>query len=580
MSAALKILIVGGYGGFGGRLVRLLEDEPRLCLLVAGRNLEKARTYCDARRPSAKAQLVPVRFDRDGDAGAQLSNLKPDVVVDASGPFQSYGERPYRLVEACIGQKIHYLDLADGSDFVAGISAFDTNAREAGICVLTALSTFPVLTTAAVRELSRGLLQVTSIKCGVAPSPHAGVGENVIRAIAGYAGKPIVSKRDGALVSCYPLTEQMRFTIAPPGRLPLRSTVFSLVDVPDLRLLAELWPEAQTVWMGAGPSPLVLHRALIACAWLVRLRLVPSLMRLTPLMFFASNHFKWGEHRGGMFVEIKGVTARGEATKRSWNSLAEGDDGPFIPSMAVAAIIRKILAGASPASGARAATGELELDDYAPFFASRKIATGIREEPPRSAPLQARILGSAWEMLPSAIRNMHEVKGALRAEGRATVDRGRNIFSRMIGWLLNFPKEGDDIPVSVQFDEAAGTETWTRNFAGTCFSSRQFEGRGRSKHLLCERFGLVTFAMALVMEGEHLRLVLRRWNVLGVPLPMWLCPFSDAYESVEGNRFRFYVEIRMRFIGLIVRYRGWLVPSPAYSPGEQSAKISACLLPT
>jgi hypothetical protein len=26
----------------------------------------------------------------------------------------------------------------------------------------------------------------------------------------------------------------MRYTIAPPGRLPLKNTLFSLVDVPDL----------------------------------------------------------------------------------------------------------------------------------------------------------------------------------------------------------------------------------------------------------------------------------------------------------------------------------------------------------
>ena len=37
MTAAVKVLVIGGYGVFGGRLVQLLEDEPRLNLLVAGR---------------------------------------------------------------------------------------------------------------------------------------------------------------------------------------------------------------------------------------------------------------------------------------------------------------------------------------------------------------------------------------------------------------------------------------------------------------------------------------------------------------------------------------------------------------
>jgi hypothetical protein len=382
----------------------------------------------------------------------------------------------------------------------------------------------------------------------------------VIRAIATYAGKPVLVKRHGARVAGYPFTERMRVTVAPPGRVPLRSTVFSLVDVPDVALLGELWPEAENVWMGAGPSPLILHRALIACAWLVRLRLLRSLTPFAPLMFFAANRFRWGEHRGGMFVAVEGTSASGEIICRSWHLLAEGDDGPFIPSMAVAAIIRKMLAGAVPIPGARAATCELELEDYAPFFAARKIATGVRDESARSAPLQARILGAAWEKVPPAIRNLHDVKSRLTAEGRARVDRGRNILARLIGAVFNFPREGDDIPVRIDFVETSGAEIWTRDFAGKRFSSRQFEGRGRSAHLLCERFGPVTFGMAIAAEDDRLRLVLRRWSFLGVPLPMWLCPVSDAYETVDQGRFRFYVEISAPWIGLIVRYCGWLVP--------------------
>ena len=49
-----------------------------------------------------------------------------------------------------------------------------------------------------------------------------------------------------------------RYTIAPPGRLPLQPIRFSLVDVPDLQVLPELWPGLRSVWMGAGPVPEIL----------------------------------------------------------------------------------------------------------------------------------------------------------------------------------------------------------------------------------------------------------------------------------------------------------------------------------
>src|ERR1700679_2386014 len=81
----LKILIVGGYGTFGGRLGQLLEDEARLTLIVAGRSLDKARAWCAA-RGQARARLVPAAFDRGGDLGVQIAALAPDILVDASGP--------------------------------------------------------------------------------------------------------------------------------------------------------------------------------------------------------------------------------------------------------------------------------------------------------------------------------------------------------------------------------------------------------------------------------------------------------------------------------------------------------------
>src|SRR4051794_23977856 len=90
VSAALRLLVVGGYGTFGGRLVDLLKGESRLEILVAGRSVEQAKKFC-ALRQQVKAQLSPVEFDRQGDVTGQLRALAPNVLVDASGPFQAYG---------------------------------------------------------------------------------------------------------------------------------------------------------------------------------------------------------------------------------------------------------------------------------------------------------------------------------------------------------------------------------------------------------------------------------------------------------------------------------------------------------
>ena len=70
-------------------------------------------------------------------------------------------------------------------------------------------------------EIGIGIQNTTTntVTGGIAPSPYANVGENVIRAIASYAGKPVGTGRGQA--TAYALVDTRRYTIArglPPPR--------------------------------------------------------------------------------------------------------------------------------------------------------------------------------------------------------------------------------------------------------------------------------------------------------------------------------------------------------------------------
>jgi len=558
LAGPTRILIVGGYGTFGGRLVQLLEDEPRLTLLVAGRSLSRAHEFCTSRK-QAVAQLVPLQFDRERVGAEELASLRPDLVVDASGPFQAYGDRAYRLVDLCVECRIHYLDLADATDFVAGIGLRDEAARAAGVFVLSGASSFPVLSGAVVRRLAEGLSRVRKIRGGIAPTPYAGVGLNVIRAIASYAGQAVEIRRGGRKSIGRPFAETMSFVICAPGRIPLERRRFSLVDVPDLRTLPQQWLDVEEVWMGAAPMPASLHRVLNAFAWLVRLRLLPSLAWLAGAMQLATDHLRWGAHRGGMFVRVEGDDRNGRPVAREWHLLAEGDDGPLIPSMAAEIIVRKLLAGIAPPAGARTAESDVNLSDYELLFARRDLYSGTRDSSVEAgAPLYRKLLGSAWDQLPWQIRALHSVTSESTYEGICSVDRGRNPLSRLVAALYGFPAAGSDLPVTVNFKAEDGGERWTRTIGGARFFSVQKPGRGRSERFLLERFGPVSVDIALVVDGASLRYVVCGWRLLGIPMPRWLGPRSTAFETVENEKFRFDVEIALPFAGLIVRYRGLL----------------------
>lgn len=553
----LRVLILGGYGKFGGQLAELLCDETRLTLIIAGRSQAKAFSFCQKLPPGADREGAAV--DRDGDVETRLKEIAPDIVVDASGPFQAYGDDPYRVAKAALAAGCHYVDFADGSKFVHGIGQFDEAARNAGLVVLSGVSSFPALTAAIVRHLSVGLRRVDSIVGGIAPTPYAGVGLSVVSAIAGYAGQEVSLRSDGQVRTAHALTETRDFTIAPPGFVPLDRLRFSLVDVPDLESLPELWPEASTVWMGAGPVPAIIHRMLRGLAYLVKWRIIPSLRHFSRLLFHANNILRWGEHRGGMFVEVAGETGDGQTVKRAWHLLAEGNDGTFIPSMAIETLIRRWVDGASPKFGARVATREIELVDYEKLFVNRRIYAGHRgSEFIVDQCLYGRVLGDAWKELPESIRRLHVGSHGTTASGKATVTRGTGFVARIVASGFGFPQAGEDVDVTVSFERSGATEWWTRAFNDQEFSSRQYEGKGRFDNLLCEKFGPFTFGVALVVDSDRLVYVVRRWSLFGIPMPRLLAPKGESFEFDQNGRFHFNVEIQAPIIGLIVRYAGYL----------------------
>jgi Domain of unknown function (DUF4166)/Saccharopine dehydrogenase NADP binding domain len=549
----VKVLILGGYGVFGGRLAELLSDIPGIEIVICGRSLTRAAEFCAAYR--GQAQIKPVQLDRNSIASG-IETERPDLVVDASGPFQDYGRNCYGVVKACIAFGIDYLDFADAADFVFGVSRFDAEAKAAGIFVLSGVSSFPVLTAAVLREMAK-TMDIVSVEGGIAPSPYAGIGLNVMRAVIGYAGSPVKLYRNGMKTQAIGLAESMRFTIAVPGRLPLKNIHFSLVDVPDLQVIPPEHETLKDIWMGAGPAPEILHRILNLLANARAKFGLPSLAPLAGLFYRILNLMKFGEHRGGMFVRARG-RSDGKDIERSWHLLAEGDDGPYIPSMAIEAIIRKALAGERPVAGARPATRALDLADYERLFAGRSIYAGMRDAGSQSGPLYAQILGTAFETLPDQVKALHGSTHSRKWAGHAEVRQGKGLIGKAIARIIGFPNTSIAVPVSVELSPERGGELWIRDFGGKVFSSFQKRGTGKNDYLLMERFGIINVALALVVEGDRLFLIPRRWSCLGMPLPRIFLPSGQSFETERHKSFCFDVEIAAPFLGLIVAYKGSL----------------------
>ena len=113
----MRVVVAGGYGVFGSRLAELLLRDGHE-VIVAGR--DRARAEALAANLGCDALAVDIAA-----APEALFVARPDVVVDAVGPFQGYAGDPYRLARLCIAQGADYLDFSDDARFTAGIAALD-----------------------------------------------------------------------------------------------------------------------------------------------------------------------------------------------------------------------------------------------------------------------------------------------------------------------------------------------------------------------------------------------------------------------------------------------------------------------
>lgn len=536
----MKVLVLGGYGVFGERVLRLLARDGH-ALIVAGRDLSRAQIL--ATELGAQA----MRFDREADRPL-LRTLDIDLLVDAAGPFQAYGEQPYALVEACLRARIHYLDLADDSGFCTGIAALDGLAREQDRVALSGASSVPAISAAAVRELASGLEQIEAIDTAILPGNRAPRGLSVMASILDQCGRTRLIWHDHGWREMRGWSAPKVYRLGGFGeRLAYR------IGVPDLDLFPPHFGAA-SVSFRAGLELGLMSRSLALFSALRRRWLMPIRPGFVRVMRGLADLLEpFGSDRGGMVVEVTGREPdqpEFERSQRRWTLLAEQGDGPWVPAMPVRALLRKPW----PSVGARPCLDALELSELEAAMADCKIH--FERDSTTLRALFASVPGLDLTSLPAPIRASHTVFHTRVLQGRASVERGGGFLARLLCALFGFPAATDSIEVEVSKTRQSDNELWQRRFGAQIFHSRLRVVDGCMR----ERFGPFEFELDLHIADSALHFPVRRGWLLGMPLPLWLLPRSEAREYVEEGRFHFDVAIDAPLgIGRLVRYRGWLV---------------------
>lgn len=527
----MRVLIVGGTGVFGARLAELLVRDGH-DLTLAARNFRRAQ------RLASKLGCAAMRLDRQGDLTGVAGF---DVVVDAAGPFSTDDKDPYRLALAALKAGQHYLDLSDNAAFCAGIRSLDAEARAAGRAAISGLSTVPALSSAAVRALSAGA-RPEVIESAILPGNRSPRGLAVMRSILMQAGRPMPVWRGGAWETVSGWSQPKSYDL-PQG---LQRQAWQ-IEVPDQRLFPDHFG-ADSVAFRAGLELAVMRYGLAAFAYLRRW--VP-----VPINGFVLGIFKlgadllapFGSGRGGMSVM---VITNGE--RRFWRMLAEGGDGPYVPAIAIRALLRR---GEFPV-GAQPALEVISLAEAEGAMGDLSVTTEVVSEPVQA--IFPRVLGASFDDLPEVVRATHQTSDLSRWQGQASVRRGRSLWSRFLGWVFGFPAQAAHIDVEVVKTVSGDSEHWHRRFGGRLFSSVLT----RTPAGMTERFGPFTFLLGLRVSEGALHFPVRSARLGPLPLPRWLLPVSIAREHERDGRFCFDVKLLTPLTGdLLVHYQGQLAPA-------------------
>lgn len=350
-----RVLIIGGYGNFGSFITRKLAAEENIQIIIGGRSIDKAQKLATSLIVAHKPEAVSLDIDRD--LSASLAAIKPDIVIHTSGPFQSQG---YNVAQACINQRCHYIDLADGRDFVENISSLDAQAKANGILVISGASSVPCLTSALVDHYKPEFKKLETLDYGITTAQKTNRGLATTAAILSYTGQAFKTLINGRLENIYGW-QSLRLRKYPK----LGWRLLGNCEVPDLGLFPKRYPDLKTVRFYAGLEIPFIHLTLWALSWLVRFKLIRSLEKTAPYLLRTSYLFDWlGTSNSGFHMEMSGTDTNGSAKKISFELTARSGDGPYIPCMPAILLTKKLAGEGIPQTGASPCCSFISLGEY------------------------------------------------------------------------------------------------------------------------------------------------------------------------------------------------------------------------
>lgn len=331
-----SVCILGATGIFGHLITQSLMHE-NIPVVPCGRNKSNTRV---------------VSFDIHTELEKNLNIINPAIVINTCGPFQG---QSYSVAKTCINLGIHYIDLADGRDYVSNFSELDKLAKEKHVLAVTGASTVPGLSSAVIEQFKSEFKSIESLDYGITPGAKSPRGIATVKAILSYLGKPFIV--NGKKMYGWQNLHRVKYP-------ELGYRWMGSCDIPDLDLFPEKY-NIKNIAFSAGMESTGLHLSIWLLSWLVRLGLPINVAHHANLLTKASHIFDvGGSENGGMHMILKGIDHNNKPLTLKWFVVVKNNEGPNVPTIPSIILAKKILSGQLQEVGTKICMGMISLAEY------------------------------------------------------------------------------------------------------------------------------------------------------------------------------------------------------------------------
>jgi len=289
---APRVVVYGGNGFFGRLVVQDLLRFSSAQITIASRRAKVVDYH------GFRDRVRWVQSDLNDFTSVRATIEGAQALVSCVGPYQG---QSLNLLEACVENRVPYVDVADDRDFLLRAYGFSSKIAEAGIPALIGCSVVPGLSTLLTQYCRDQFPCANRTKICISPGTRHPRGPGSLLCLLSTVGKEISITENGNPKKVIGWTGRERVFFPPPMGA---RWVYFVVDVPDYFLQTRYFG-VQSVEFKIGSELDALNHLLSGLRAASQFLKAPNLHALVfPARLLIQIASLFGTSQGGMMVEV------------------------------------------------------------------------------------------------------------------------------------------------------------------------------------------------------------------------------------------------------------------------------------